>query len=110
MKDKQSKKVVIIEDIRSDTIEQAIFILRNHGGVVSEGSRGQRVIEEAQRVINAYVDTVEKAQSRLQTREKRARKPRREKRHGVTVGIMTFSFLGVSALLFYMGLKWIFGI
>ncbi len=59
MKDKQSKKVVIINDISSDTIEQAIFILRNSGEVASVG-RKSYVLAEAQNIIQNYIQTTDK--------------------------------------------------
>ncbi len=67
MKEKPSKKVVIINDIASESIEQAIFILRNGGSVSSGGTT--TVVQEAQRIINAYAETMEDAHHRRDKRD-----------------------------------------
>ena len=81
MKDKQSRKVVIINDIDSKNIEKAILILRS-GGTSISAPAGYHIVTEAQDIINAYSQTVEKTQSGLDRREHRAR--RTEKRSAVT--------------------------
>ena len=64
MKDKKTKKVVIINDINSDTIEQAILILKNNG-IATATTAGQHIVREAGNVINSYIKTVEKGGSKL---------------------------------------------
>lgn len=59
MKGKKTKKVVIINDINSDTIEQAILILKNNG-IATATTAGQHIVREAGNVINSYIKTVEK--------------------------------------------------
>ena len=48
---KSSRRVVIINNIKSDKIEQAIFILR--GSNIQKPDRG--IIKEAQEIIDDYV-------------------------------------------------------
>ncbi len=69
MRDRKSKKVVIINDIYSDTIEQAIFILRNNGNAVSIGTGTTPIVKEAQRVINSYIETIEKTKASIAKKE-----------------------------------------
>ena len=73
MKDKQSKKVVIINDIKSDAIEQAILILRSSGSSPESVPPGYHIVTEAQNIINSYIQTMEKTQAGLTRREKKAR-------------------------------------
>lgn len=51
---KSSRRVVIINNIKSDKIEQAIFILR--GGSLGKPDSG--IIKEAQDIIDEYVKKV----------------------------------------------------
>lgn len=71
MKDKQSKKVVIIHDIDSESIEKAILILRS-GGTTTPAPAGYHIVNEAQEIINAYRKTMEKTQSETSRKGKRA--------------------------------------
>lgn len=64
MKDKKTKKVVIIKDINSDTIEQAILILKNNG-IATATTAGQHIVKEAGNIINSYIKTVEKESNKL---------------------------------------------
>ena len=73
MKDKQSKKVVIINDINSETIERAILILKDAGSVAA-ASADCGIVAEAQNIINSYIRIVEKNQNGLARCEKRLRK------------------------------------
>lgn len=104
MKDKQSKKVVIISDIRSDTIEQAIFILRSAGAAVSGDSPGAHIVREAQRVINAYVQTVEKTSSGLERKEKKCRRSGKNTisrdRRGIYAALAVAGFCTAAYLLY----------
>ncbi len=78
MKEKNSKRVVIIDDIDSCSIEQAIFILRNNG---TEGPPERKtIVSEAERIINAYVQTIEKAQTGIYRREERSRRKNQHRR------------------------------
>lgn len=52
---KSSRRVVIINNIKSDKIEQAIFILK--GSYLQKPDRG--IIREAQNIIDEYIMKVE---------------------------------------------------
>ncbi len=58
MTDKKGKRAVIINNIRSKSIEQAIFILKSPetDGCVDPGGY---VISEAQDIINSYIKRME---------------------------------------------------
>ena len=71
MKEKKSKKVVIINDIDSENIEKAILILRSGGTATTQT---YHIVTEAQELINAYRKTVEKTHSCLEKKENRIRK------------------------------------
>ncbi len=59
MTDKKGKRAVIISNIKSDSIEQAIFILKSpKQQAASEISCG--IVAEAQEIINSYINTIEK--------------------------------------------------
>ena len=64
MKNEKSKKVVIIQDIKSDAIEQAILILRN-SGQVKPAPVGYHIVTEAQNIIDSYIQTVESSKTGL---------------------------------------------
>lgn len=59
MTDKKSRRVVIINNINSDTIDQAIFILKSdkRDGVLY---KSDSVVLEAQKIINNYIKQVER--------------------------------------------------
>lgn len=101
MKTNPSKKVVIINDIHSDTIEQAIFILRSAGepqcGVSSSGTH---MVQEAQRVINAYVKTIEKARCGVNKKEKSRGGRGGALRRGACAALALLAFIGAAALIY----------
>ncbi len=70
MKEKKPKKVVIINDIDSESIEKAILILRNGG---NPEPQSYHIVTEAQEIINAYRKTVEKTQSDISRKEDHVR-------------------------------------
>lgn len=53
MQDRNMKKVIIIDDIRSHFIKQAIFILKEDFGT----EESHFILEEAYSVINRYIDS-----------------------------------------------------
>ena len=59
MTDKKSRRVVIINNINSDTIDQAIFILKSdkRDGILY---KSDKVVLEAQKIINNYIKQVER--------------------------------------------------
>lgn len=58
MTDKKGKRAVIINNIRSKSIEQAIFILKSpeKEGYIDPGGY---IISEAQEIINSYIKRME---------------------------------------------------
>ena len=55
---KEGKKAVIINNIASDSIEQAIFILKPDS--FEQSDIGKNIVAEAQEIINSYISKVEK--------------------------------------------------
>lgn len=60
MIDKKSRRVVIINNIESDTIDQAIFILKSDKNGNSKTFNEKNVAAEAQNIINNYIKQVER--------------------------------------------------
>ena len=58
MLDKKSRRVVIINNIQSDTIDQAIFILKNQKSANS--TQEHNIVHEAQAIIDQYIRQVER--------------------------------------------------
>ena len=85
MKEKNSKRVVIIDEIDSGTIEQAIFILRNNGTEEKPGKGS--IVKEAERIINAYVHTIEGTQRGINKKEGKIRRSNVEKKSRKDMGI-----------------------
>ncbi|MBQ3573694.1 MAG: hypothetical protein IJA16_03755, partial [Clostridia bacterium] len=54
----KGKRAVIINNIKSGMIEQAIFILKSPAGESLAGA-GSGIVAEAQEIINSYIDTIE---------------------------------------------------
>ncbi len=104
MKEKNSKRVVIIDEIDSGTIEQAIFILRSSG--TEEKPEKRTIVGEAERIINAYVQTMERTQRGLSKRERKSRCNRMEGRRkrdvGVWIAVACFT-LALGLILYSVG-------
>lgn len=60
MIDKKSRRVVIINNIQSDTIDQAIFILKSEKNGVDKVFNERSIAAEAQDIINNYIRQVER--------------------------------------------------
>ena len=60
MIDKKSRRVVIINNIQSDTIDQAIFILKSDKNGNDKTFSEKSVAAEAQDIINNYIRQVER--------------------------------------------------
>jgi hypothetical protein len=58
MIDKKSRRVVIINNIQSDTIDQAIFILKNQKA--ANCSKQNNIVHEAQTIIDQYIRQVDR--------------------------------------------------
>lgn len=59
MVDKKGKRAVVINNIKSGSIEQAIFILKTPA-CESPGRVGSAIVAEAQEIINSYISMVER--------------------------------------------------
>lgn len=103
MTDKKSKRVVIIDNIKSETIEQAIFILKSDTGpTAAEGS----VSREAQNIINDYLRRVEgfkNSAAKPPARSPRAavRSSRHNPRNIVLIAASSLSALLFLSMIFY---------
>lgn len=98
MTDKKSRRVVIINNIKSDTIDQAIFILKSNA---AENSRrvNSDVAREAQNIINSYMRQVELI--KFDTYPKR-KKERANRLMPAALSLLGVLCIGLSvALLFY---------
>lgn len=76
MLDKKSRRVVIINNIQSDTIDQAIFILKNQKS--TSCTQENNIVHEAQSIIDQYIRQVERLKAvngRYKT-EKKAKEQR----------------------------------
>ena len=95
MTDKKSRRVMIFNNIKSDTIDQAIFILKSApaGGHTNDATAAG----EAQEIINSYIRQVESIRS-----------GKRKKSHSKAVRFMLFAlgFSSVGAII----LNWIINI
>lgn len=73
MADKKGKKAVIISNIRSNSIEQAIFILKSDASEASN-SPGSGIVAEAQEIIDNYIKKVERSLPGDKKRKNRRRR------------------------------------
>lgn len=60
MTDRKSRKVLIINNIKSDTIDQAIFILKGETPPSKSISVDTNIAGEAQEIIDRYIRQVER--------------------------------------------------
>lgn len=70
---KKARRVVIINDIKSDMIEQAIFILKSNDLDQLPQAAGSNLVAEAQNIINSYIGTLERSTVRLKKKGSVAR-------------------------------------
>ena len=75
MTDKKSKRVVIINNIKSDTIDQAIFILKDEVKTKGMSFSEINASVEAQEIINSYIRQVERLQTKPVRKQKKAKPP-----------------------------------
>ncbi|MBR5614906.1 MAG: hypothetical protein IKW64_06395 [Clostridia bacterium] len=95
MTDKKSRRVVIINNIKSDTIDQAIFILKSNSRTNSDRINSS-VAQEAQNIINSYIRQVELIKGSSPSRRKRG--------HNLlpaAISILSALCIGLSCVLFY---------
>lgn len=60
MTERKSRKVLIINNIKSDTIDQAIFILKGDAPLGEISTIDTSIAKEAQEIIDRYVKQVER--------------------------------------------------
>lgn len=80
MIDKKSRRVVIINNIQSDTIDQAIFILKSDKAASESKSFDADISVEAQKIIDNYINQVErlkKVQEPFSTKSKKRSKSKK---------------------------------
>lgn len=75
MTDKKSRRVVIINNIKSDTIDQAIFILKDEVRAKGVSFSDINASVEAQEIINSYVRQVERLKAKPAVKKKKAKFP-----------------------------------
>ncbi|MBE7031482.1 MAG: hypothetical protein E7401_00795 [Ruminococcaceae bacterium] len=94
MTDKKSRRVVIINNIKSDNIDQAIFILKNNR---AEGHHRIKttIVQEAQDIINSYVRQVDMIRAESPNR----RKKQRALRFTATLSVLSVICIGLSVAL-----------
>ena len=79
MTTKNSRRVVIINNIRSDMIEQAIFILKSNEKRQVEKHMDSGIIVEAQNIIENYIKQVENGKAPEKPLGKRMKRRRRKR-------------------------------
>ena len=88
MTERKSRRVVIINNINSETIDQAIFILKSdRGDIMLSGGKNTDIVREAQKIIDNYIRQVELFKTDKGANKKTARKKR--KRAKSILGLMT---------------------
>lgn len=92
MIDKKSRRVLIINNLQSDTIDQAIFILKS-----ASKDAGADIAREAQMIIDNYVHRVE------EIKERKQQKPASKRRFRPTP--LFFGLLIASAILVMLFLR-----
>ncbi len=70
MTDKKSRRVIIINNIQSGTIDQAIFILKSDKTDVLPAGADVSIANEAQNIINNYIRQVEHHKSLIQKKSR----------------------------------------
>lgn len=96
MTDKKSRRVMIFNNIKSDTIDQAIFILKS--APLKGRTSDATAAGEAQEIINSYVQQVEKL------RGGRKRKKSHRRMFAFTLLGLGFSLIGMVIFNFLMGI------
>lgn len=90
---KSSRRVVIINNIKSDRIEQAIFILRGKGNLKPDSL----VLREAQEIIDNYVHKISGTDGEISYNEALLNKKKNIKKGLITtalvIGALTLTLL-----------------
>ena len=80
-----TKKVYIVNNLKSDCIEQVIFILRENNAVKRDLRNNSDIALEAERIINNYANEVRNASN---TYSKRGVKRKSKKKFSAAVGFI----------------------
>jgi len=83
-----TRKIVVLDNINSSRIEQAIFILRDTSQICESDA-----VTEAQRIVNTYLNSL--SQPLLQTKKKK----RLSARFFIAMTLYTFSTIIITAYL-----------
>ena len=92
---KNSKRVIIIDKVKSDMIEQAIFILKGNENDAAAIECG--IVAEAQGIIESYIKRMNKARAGARAARLRAEK----KRPLIPYFVITVAAMVVLALAVY---------
>lgn len=87
MIDRKSRRVVIINNIQSDSIDQAIFILKDAKKHSERKFSEDAVAEEAQKIINDYIRQVNRLKDSQKLMHNKKRNERKLLPFLITVGI-----------------------
>lgn len=90
MTDKNGMRAVIINNIKSGYIEQAIFILKSNAYDLCPEAGGG-IVAEAQEIINSYIETIE--------RNKKYKKCGGKNKIAVTLGVICLILAAVTTIL-----------
>ena len=80
-----TKKVYIVNNLKSDNIEQVIFILRENAGTKKNSLNSSDIALEAERIINNYANEVKRASN---TYSKKATKRKAKNKFSAAVGFI----------------------
>lgn len=94
MTDKKARNVVIINNIKSDIIDQAIFILKDPMSGKSQSTVTRDIAREAQKIIDDYIRQVNLLKGCDYSQEYSTRKNQRKTAARV---LTVLTFLGVLA-------------
>ena len=103
MTDRKSRKVLIINNIKSDTIDQAIFILKGEPSAKNIPLLDTSIASEAQEIIDRYIRQVE----RLKTPASPKSAPKTKK--AKSSSLWPLMFFSVSIISIVLSIMLIFG-
>lgn len=103
MTDKRTRRVMIINNIESDTIDWAIFILKSDKSDTIPAKRNNSAAYEAQRIINDYIRQVEN----IKLKNPRSAKGRTASKR-LSLIFVAGAFI-VTALVFAAAFAWLSG-
>ena len=96
---KSSRRVVIINNIKSERIEQAIFILKGDMGVKPD----RFVVREAQEIIDNYIKRVRGESSLCKSPPDIVFRKEKKPRYGLVTGVIAVTLIAAIFLMKYFG-------